>query len=1247
MKLKTNLRNIIDFICHSEFIPESQNSNKQDSGILKQVQNDKCYVYTPVAIPATAGIRKKYCIKTGIPSYARITSLLYLISLLFFVNSLPAQENPNYKLLKKQFTFLDTTITTGDKFLIPGSDSLVITGVNFVRNDDYKIDYRNGYIKFSDDLFDKYSLDTTRIYDLYIYYNLFPYNFRDEYSNFDIIVERDTVTGDTISIATTSKDFIENLFEGTDLEKSGSIFRGINFGSNRDLSLNSGFRLQLNGKLSRDVDITAALTDESTPLQPEGNTLKLQELDKVFIELRSNNLTATLGDIDINFQKSEFVNFNRKIQGAKGFGDFSFTNLTIMGAVSRGKFNSNSFNGSDGVQGPYRLVGANNEVNVLVLSGTERVYLDGIILTRGEQADYTIDYALGQITFTNKRLITNTSRIIVDFEYSDRKYSRTLLGANNNYDLLNKNLKIGFSYVNETDNEDKTIDFTLSEADKEVLKNAGADKLKATKSGVIYAGLDSLGKSLGLYVKKTDSAGYVYYQYLPGDTAAVYNITFTYVGAGNGDYSNVSYLRYDYIGRNKGSYAPVVFLPVPTSYQIADVNLEFTPGRNKDLFFRLETAYSFYDRNKFSVIDNSNSGGVAVFGTAAFTKNNFRLFGHNFKALELSYSQRVINKSFFSLDRINAVEFNRNFDVQDSSEATEDLKEGNLIVSPSELISLKANFANLKRGDFFNSVRSVASFEFNNILSDSTNLPKLKYTFENVNSDFKPLNQKGDWMKHLAVLSYKVNLQKEVRNPANIVFNFEYMGESKKNSVISVIGDSLLGESLAFDELTPRISFNNIYNFNLYAEFGYRKDDVPDAGNLVSLSNSYTKKLGLGYSGISWFYTLIDIAIRDRKYSDYGLQKNNTNNQTVLVNSRTRFSPLNNAVTLDLLYNITSERTAKVEKLYVLVPVGQGNYIYLGDLNNNGIQDENEFQLVNYDGNYLKLNIPTDQYFPTVDLNTSARLYMKPSRYFFLAGKSFFSDIYNNLSAETIIKIDEKSKDPVTDNLYFLKVGSFLNDSNTLSGLQLFQQDVNFFENNPQYSLRLRFIQQNGFNQYSSGNERLLNIQRSVKFRLGVTEDVIFQLEYLNKTDRNQAPPNSVRNRNIGSDGFLTDISYKPISEIESGLELNFTRATDSYPVNAVRADINQQILRFIYSFTTSGRIRLEVERSEIVFNQSILTFPYELTSGKVEGKSYFWRAFFDYSIIKNIQVNVTYDGRLEGSRRVIHTGRAQVTAFF
>jgi hypothetical protein len=422
---------------------------------------------------------------------------------------------------------------------------------------------------------------------------------------------------------------------------------------------------------------------------------------------------------------------------------------------------------------------------------------------------------------------------------------------------------------------------------------------------------------------------------------------------------------------------------------------------------------------------------------------------------------------------------------------------------------------------------------------------------------------------------------------------------------------------------------------------------MPSGGVLIRYSKALTQRYGFLYQGVSWFNADMDFSIRDRKYSSAAIEQGNIDNKSVLVNSRLRFAPLSSAVSTDVMYSVTSERTAKVQKLFVLVPVGQGNYVYLGDLNNNGIQDENEFQLTNFDGNYIKLNIPTDQFFPTVDLKTSLRFVLKPSRYLYSGAQSFFADVYNNFSAETYVRIDERSKDPNTDNIYFMHLNTFLNDSNTLAGSQLLQQDVYLFENNPTYSFRFRYQQMTGMNQYSSGNERSLNIQRSLKGRLGLTSDITTQIEYVIKTDRTLAPINSIRNRNIAGNNINTDLAYRPIQQIESGLQLNFTKAEDTYPVKKTNVSINQEILRFVYSFASKGRLRVEIERDEVLMNVNDTNFPYELTSGKPAGKSYYWRGIFDYSISKNLQASVNYDGRVEGKKQVIHTGRAQVTAFF
>ncbi len=1126
----------------------------------------------------------------------------------------------------------DSVIHLPDEFIAAGTDTLMLDSVHVLRRGfDYSLSYRFGAVRIDTSfLYRILSGPSPSGHVLTMRYQYFPFNFQPFYARRTLITLRDSTGKDSLRIARPRGGFsIDDIF-GANLQKSGSIVRGFTVGSNRDLSLNSGFRMQVSGKLGSDIDISATLTDDNTPIQPEGTTQTLQEFDKVFVEIRSTNLSATLGDFVLDLNGQEFSQLSRKLQGAMGTADYKFgstgESAVVAAAVTRGKFNTMQFNGVDAVQGPYLLTGKNGERAIIVIAGTEKVYVNGEVQTRGETNDYTIDYTTGELTFMPRRLITSASRITVDYEFTDRQYSRSLVAAQSATSFLDGKAKFTFTFVREADDPNSPIDFTVTDSARQVLEQAGGDRNKAIQSGV------ALVDTGGIYVRvDTVVAGrgpVTYYRYAPGDTTAKYLVTFSFVGTGLGEYIRQQVGEFIWKGAGGGDYLPIVYLPLPQSQQVMDFSVNVEPV--KSLKVSAEYAASQSNANQFSDLPGVITSGAATKFGLSYSPRNVTVGGTDIGGFDLQLNDRRVGSLFTPIDRTNDIEFTRKWGVDSLSTGDEEIREANLHYLPSTGIAVGGSYGRITRGDDMSSTRTEGDFSL-----QKPYLPVVAYTVENVDATQISLDDVSRWLRQRGSVSY--SLWKFV--PA-----FSYEGERRK---ITPVDSSVFKDgSLAFDQFGPKLALKGLGPLFFSFEYLWRNDDLANAGALLRESESFTQTYSGRMSETGNFTTALDVTLSSKKFTPEFLQLGNSNIQTVLVRSQSHYSPLNRGIDADFYYEVSTERTSKLERLFVHVAPGSGNYMYLGDLNHNGIQDPEEFAPALFDGDYVAITVPTDAMYPIIDLKTSTRIRITPSK-FIQRGAGFPGDVISAISTETYARIDEKSSEHDLKQIYLLNLNRFLQDSTTLAGTQLFTQDVYLFEGKSLFSMRGRYSQTYGLTNFAGGIEHTYGREKSVRIRWQLVPEISNQLDYVNKIDRVSSQEVSTSVHDILSNSVSFDVSYRPEQSVELGMKFDLAKSVDRFQVPDLGAALNEQTVRFVYAFQGAGQARVEASREEEILSRTIASYPYELTGGRVAGKTWVWRFGFDYRVTQFVQASATYDGRTEGGAPPVHTAKAEVRAFF
>ncbi len=1023
---------------------------------------------------------------------------------------------------------------------------------------------------------------------------------------------------------------------------AGSFGRALSFGNSQDVVLNSQFNLQLEGNLGDSIQLTGAITDNTIPFQPEGNTQQLQEFDRVFLQFKRKKSMLIAGDYDIQKPQSYFMNFYKRVQGgfissSYNIGHVGEQHTAVGVSLAKGKFVRNILKALEGNQGPYKLTGPNGEQYFVILAGTERVYIDGIQMNRGEDQDYVIDYNTAEITFMPKRLITKDLRVVVEFEFSDRNYINSLIYVHHDWQP-NAKLQIRLDVFSNQDAKNQPVQQDLDSTQKRFLATIGDSIQQAFYPSVKYQDTFQVGKIL---FKKIDTLvlGTLYpnvYVYSTNPDSAKYELSFSYVGLGNGNYrqsiNSANGRVYAWIAPNngvrQGEYEPVIVLVTPKKQQMFTLGSTYKIDSAKNI--QAEIALSDYDPNTFSKIDNPNHIGLA--GKLQYDEKRTLDKKHKL-SLYSKINYEFVQDKFKAIERFRNVEFARDWNINptDKSE-NEHLGDASFLIDLKDKGNLGYKFATYYRGNSFRGTQ-------HNIL---------------FNGQYKSYQiiLKNDLMKQESILNKSTfyrpffQLEKKFKSLNQLTLGTRFLLEH--NILRDNQSDTLSKGAFSFDATSLYLKNNPSAANTFQAEYTLRHDRAASQNEFKPTTLGNTFSLSSNISSIKNQQIRGTAAYRILSIQDTTLTSLKPD-ESLLGRIEYDFSFWKGLLAGNLLYEFGSRQELKREYAYVEVPIGQGLYVWR-DYNQDNVQQLNEFELAIFpdEKKFIKVLTPTNQYVKAKYGIYNQTVSLNPKTFFNTSQLHGIKKIISIFYIQSAIQLNNRfiGKQGLSQYNPFVRV---LDDSLLINNTSSWINSIilNRFSN----QWGLDYIQTTNTNKtlLNYGIDSRKNNEHLLRGRYNLTQQ--FTLGLSGKYGKKIFSSQFLESRTFRIEYWATDPGFtylfkKNQFRIQCNYKFDVRKNAPLYGgekavIHSINADIK-------YNIISSGSINLRSTFSSIKYDGVVNSgLGYTMLDGFQVGKNWQWQASFEKRISKSIEMSIEYEGRKPATNAAVHTGRASVRAIF
>jgi hypothetical protein len=1034
------------------------------------------------------------------------------------------------------------------------------------------------------------------------------------------------------------------------LNYNGTYSRGIAFGNNQDATFNSNFNLQMAGNLGDGIEVVAAISDNNIPIQPQGNTQQLQDFDKIFIQIKKGETALTAGDYELRRPKSYFMNYYKKLQGATFENTFEFgkkQSLSSKGsfAIARGKFARNTITALEGNQGPYRLRGNNGERFIIILAGTERVFIDGVLMTRGQNKDYIVDYNRGEVTFTPNQLITKDKRITVEFEYNDQNFNRTLYAISETYQH-NEKLSIDFNLYSEQDGKTSTSDRELTTPQQEVLRNI------SDEVGIGFAsGLDSIGFTTDqiLYKLMDTVVNSVVYDsivvYSTNADSAIYTVRFSEVGEGNGNYIRLQSAANGTVfgwvapdpntGERRGSFEPLIQLTAPAQQQLYTLGAAYQI--NKKSKIQTEVALSYRDLNRFANVNAQNNTGYA--GKIIY-ENEKTLHAKKGIILKTRADYEFTQRNFQALNPFRPREFIRDWNIETDQQANQHIAKADLILSKKGLGAIRYEFSTYLQGQTYTGLKHFGALNLNKngwLISAEGNL----LTTNSLNESTNFVRPKGKIEK-----TFTLRDSSNTKKGQERTFTIGVYGEQERNKRNLANIDSLENTSFYYDVVRVYSDFSFSKNANIKANYQRRYDYLPQGSDFNTLTVADEINVNGNYNfknkqRLSFNLTYRTLAIEQPE-------------ATTLEAQETYLGRVDYSLTLpkgwlryNANYQIGSGQEQRVQYNYLKVDVGQGFYTWI-DRNGDEVKQLDEFEVAIFQdqADHIRVVTFTDDYIRTNQVQFNQSLAVSP-RAFWRKPKKRYQKVLAKFSLQSNWQILRKVRQldgispwnpfqlEIADSALVSVTSNIRNSLYFNRASQKIRAEIGMLSNQSRLILTTGYEDRQRDEQFLNV---LWNINRQFSTKLnGTLGQNVNDSEFFNTRDYDiqfyKIEPELV-------------IQYK--TTFRANLKYKFQNSQNivtDFEESATFHDISTELT---YRQKTKSAIALTFSYAQVAFTGDANTpLQFAMLQGLQNGQNFLWNLTYRRTLMKNLEIDLTYEGRKTGEIRVVHTGRAGVRAVF